>query len=361
MKRDIIMRPFLIGLFVIVIASLLVNTLFNRTIVAPIKHLGEYIEKISEGDLTAQCRLIHHDEIGNIGRYLNSMTDHIHDTLSNVKHSAANVKEHSSNLSESGIQLSEAIKAQSERTTSVERSIQEILSSFDEVSGNIHEISTEINTIRNSAQVGHTVLRNTVKGIRNLADTVINTSGTINSLGDSSNQIIEIVKVISDIADQTNLLALNAAIEAARAGEHGRGFAVVADEVRKLAERTVIATAEINEMTVGISGNVNKSVKDMQTGATLAKEGEVLAEELQHSLEGIVTGVIEAAEKVESVSVAIKQQNESSRKISEDSSTIAGFSQNNAEIAASNRQQAEMLNELAKGLQEAVGKFRLNS
>jgi methyl-accepting chemotaxis protein len=361
MKRDIILRPVLVGVVVIIIASLLVNMLINRTIVGPIKSLGTYIEKVSTGDLTTECRLTNNDEVGTIGTYLTSMTDHINSTLANVKSSAVNVKHHSESLYSSGTQLSEAIKAQSERTGNVERSIQEILASFDDVSANIQELSSEINMIRSSASDGHKVLENTVNGIKNLAETVIGTSGTINSLGESSKQIIEIVKVISDIADQTNLLALNAAIEAARAGEHGRGFAVVADEVRKLAERTVTATAEINEMTSGISKDVNRSVQDMQAGAQLAKEGEDLASELQASLEGIIHGVVEAAEKIESVSAAITQQNESSRKISEDSSQIAGFSKNNAEIAASNRQQSEMLKELASGLQLAVEKFRLKS
>jgi len=361
MKRDIILRPVLMGVVVIIIASLLVNMLINRTIVGPIKTLGAYIERISTGDLTTECRLTNKDEVGTIGTYLSSMTDHINSTLANVKTSAVNVKQHSENLYSSGTQLSEAIKAQSERTGNVERSIQEILTSFDDVSSNMQELSSEINMIRSSASDGHKVLENTVNGIKNLADTVIGTSGTINNLGESSKQIIEIVKVISDIADQTNLLALNAAIEAARAGEHGRGFAVVADEVRKLAERTVAATAEINDMTSGISKDVNRSVLDMQSGAQLAKEGEALASELQASLEGIIHGVVEAAEKIESVSAAITQQNESSRKISEDSSQIAGFSKNNAEIASSNRQQSEMLKELASGLQLAVEKFRLKS
>lgn len=361
MKRDIILRPVLVGLFVIVIVSLLVNVLINRTIVSPINKLGGYIEKISEGDLADECQLTNKDEVGSIGLYLNSMTDNINATLANVKISADNVREHSESLYASGTQLSEAIKAQSERTGNVERSIQEILTSFDDVSRNIHEVSSEINMIRSSASDGQQVLENTVSGIKNLSETVINTSGKINRLGDSSKQIIEIVKVISDIADQTNLLALNAAIEAARAGEHGRGFAVVADEVRKLAERTVTATAEINDMTSGISKDVNRSVEDMRAGAQLAKEGEALAFELQSSLEGIISGVVEAAEKIESVSAAITQQNESSRKISEDSSQIAGFSKNNAEIAHSNRKQAEMLKGLAQGLQNAVEKFRLKS
>lgn len=360
-KRDIIGTPVIVGVIVIIIATILMNVLFNRTIVRPIKKMGLFIEKISSGDLTSQCRLVYQDEIGVIGRYMNSMTDNISGTLKNVRESAHNVKTHSDSLSNSGVQLSDAIKAQSERTGSVERSIQEILASFDEVSGNMQEVNREIRHIRSSATDGQTVLENTVTGIRNLSETVIGTSGTINSLGDSSKQILEIVGVISDIADQTNLLALNAAIEAARAGEHGRGFAVVADEVRKLAERTVQATTEINQMTSGISRDVNRSVKDMQEGARMAKEGEELASELQQSLEGIINGVMEAAEKIDSVSAAINQQNDSSRKISEDSSKIAEFSKNNAEIAAGNRKQAEMLNDLASNLIETVDRFKLKS
>ncbi len=203
------------------------------------------------------------------------------------------------------------------------------------------------------------MLENTVNGIRNLSDTVINTSKTINNLGNSSKQIIEIVSVISEIADQTNLLALNAAIEAARAGEHGRGFAVVADEVRKLAERTVQATSEITDMTKGINADVHKSVTEMNKGATLAKEGEQLATELQLSLAEIINGVMETAESINSISAAISIQNASSQKISEDSSKIAGFSKRNAEIASTNKEQAEKLNLLATELLHSVDKFNL--
>jgi len=358
-QRDIILKSLFVGITVILIATFFLNMLFKKTIVAPIHKLEKFIESISSGDLTAKCRLVHNDEISSIGRHMNIMAENINNTLLGVKDASSNVKSNAENLSASGNQLSDAIKAQSDRTANVEESIQEILSSFDEVSSNISEISSEINLIRTSAQAGHTVLDNTVQGIRNLSETVITTSETINNLGNSSKHIIEIVSVISDIADQTNLLALNAAIEAARAGEHGRGFAVVADEVRKLAERTVNATTEITDMTKGISKDVAKSVSDMNIGATLAKKGESLATELQISLAEIINGVVETAEKISSISTAISHQNESSRKIADDSSKIAGFSKNNAEIAASNRQQAEMLNELATTLLQTVEKFNL--
>jgi methyl-accepting chemotaxis protein len=304
---------------------------------------------------------MHKDEVGSIGDDMNCMTANINNTLSQVKTAANDVNVNSESLSESGNTLSEAIRAQSERTANVERSIQEILTSFDEVSENIIEISSEITIIRSSAQEGQVVLDDTVKGIGNLSETVLNTSDTIDNLGESSKQIIEIVSVISDIADQTNLLALNAAIEAARAGEHGRGFAVVADEVRKLAERTVTATTEITNMTNGINMDVAKSVDDMKKGAALAKEGVELAANLQESLELIIRGVVETAGKIEAISVAIEQQNRSSKKISEDSSEIARFSKKNAEIAAGNRQQAEMLNDLAHKLLGTVEEFRLKS
>jgi methyl-accepting chemotaxis protein len=360
-KRDIITKTMIVGLIVIAVATVLINMLINRTIVMPIIKLGDFIEKVSEGDLTAEVKLMHKDEVGSIGDDMNCMTANINNTLSQVKTAANDVNVNSESLSESGNTLSEAIRAQSERTANVERSIQEILTSFDEVSENIIEISSEITIIRSSAQEGQVVLDDTVKGIGNLSETVLNTSDTIDNLGESSKQIIEIVSVISDIADQTNLLALNAAIEAARAGEHGRGFAVVADEVRKLAERTVTATTEITNMTNGINMDVAKSVDDMKKGAALAKEGVELAANLQESLELIIRGVVETAGKIEAISVAIEQQNRSSKKISEDSSEIARFSKKNAEIAASNRQQAEMLNDLAHKLLGTVEEFRLKS
>jgi len=361
MRMDIILKTLMVCIAVIITASLFMNTLFNRTIVRPIKKLGKYIEKVSAGDLTGTCVLLHNDEIGEINNHICRMTGGMTETLSKVKEASENVKAHSDNLYKSGTELSEAIKAQSLRTKNVENSIQQILSSFDDVSQNISGISTEINIIRNSAQNGSQVLENTVTGITNLTEKVINTSHAIDGLGSSSREIVNILDVISEIADQTNLLALNAAIEAARAGEHGRGFAVVADEVRKLAERTVQATSQISEMTAGINKEVAKSVSDMKEGSELARQGGEMVNELQISLGEIIAGVVDVAEKIESVSAAIIQQNESSRQISEDSSKIASFSSNNAAIAASNREQAQMLNDLAGSLLKNVDKFRLTT
>ncbi|PLX69528.1 MAG: methyl-accepting chemotaxis protein [Denitrovibrio sp.] len=360
-NQDIIKKTFIVGLIAIITATFFLNLLFKRTITTPMGKLEKFIEKVSTGDLTAECRLIHKDEIGSIGSYMNQMTTDISSTMTDVRNASSNVKVNSEEFTQSSIQLSDAIRAQSERTSNVENSIQEILTSFGEISTNVCDISSEIDLIKTSAQDGHKVLENTVTGIRDLSQTVINTSKTINNLGNSSKQIIEIVSVISDIADQTNLLALNAAIEAARAGEHGRGFAVVADEVRKLAERTVNATSEITNMTKDINLDVAKSVKEMNVGASLAKEGEQLATELQLSLAEIINGVMETAENINTISTAINNQNKSSKKISEDSSQIAGFSKKNAEIASTNKEHAETLNQLAIKLLQSVDKFNLKS
>jgi methyl-accepting chemotaxis protein len=360
-QKELICKFAIVAAVMIIIVAILLNTLFNNSIVKPIKRLGKYIEKISEGDLTDEFKVLHKDEIGEMSRYINSMVDNINIALTNVSRASSEVQKHSENISDSGATLSDAIKAQSERTANVEQAVQEILTSFEDISVNIEGISGEISTIRNSAQGGQKMLDKTVYGIKNLAENVFSSSETINSLGKSTEQITQIISVINEIADQTNLLALNAAIEAARAGEHGRGFAVVADEVRKLAERTVDATEEISHMTLGIRKEVTASVSDMSKGAEMAKEGEEMISGLQISLAEIINGVVDVADKIQAVSAAVKQQNASSKQISENSSKIASFSKNNSEIAAGNKEQAKLLLNLSKEMFETVSRFRLKN
>jgi len=361
--------PFISGLItefvitaviIVFIISLLMNILFNRSIVRPIKKLSEFIEKLAGGDLTARYNLTQKDEIGQIAGYVNAMAERMHEAIDKINIGAYGVNENARELSVSNSKLSEKIKAQSERTSNVENNVQDILVSFESISRDIEHVNNEIGVIRGSAVEGQGMLEETVTGINRLSDNVVETGDTVNKLGEASGKIIEIVNVITDIADQTNLLALNAAIEAARAGEHGRGFAVVADEVRKLAERTRQATDEIENMAKSIGKEVDTSVVKIKSGVKQAKEGEDLIHNLQLSLSEIITGVVEVADKIANVSAGMEQQNIQSRKISEDSSKIAGFSKENAEIAAGNREQSERLNHLAEEMTGNVRKFKLN-
>jgi len=358
---SIVLKFAVIAVLVIVAASIFMNILFKSNISQPINRLGGYLEEVASGDLTSRYDINRRDEIGEMGEHVNNMVENFSTTLNEVSYAADDVSKHSNELLQSSTVLSEAIKTQSERTAKVEQAVREILISFTNITENIESVSSEVMMIRSSAASGQDTLEKTVSGISTLTATVMNTSKNMDSLGSSSTHITEILKVITDIAEQTNLLALNAAIEAARAGEHGRGFAVVADEVRKLAERTRSATEEISGMTENIRKQVSVSVNDFEKGAMLARQGEEMVSGLKDALEEIINGVISVSDRIQSISSAMEQQNRSSREISENSATIASFSKKNAQIAQSNSSQADILNGLAESLGRAVQKFRLNN
>lgn len=359
--RGVVIKFTAVATVMLIIALFLVNILFKNNVVDPINRLGSVIEKVADGKLNTSCDINRKDEVGEIGEHINNMLRQFSTALSEVNDASQDVSHHSRSLTDSSSKLSDAIKAQSERTANVERAVREILSSFEGISTNIETVSSEIMVIRKSAAQGQETLKATVSGIKSLTSTVVNTADNINSLGNSSEQIAEILKVITDIAEQTNLLALNAAIEAARAGEHGRGFAVVADEVRKLAERTREATEEISIMTENIRKQVQSSVNDISSSAKLAQDGEKMVNGLKEALDTIISGVIGVSDSIQSVSAAMEQQNRSSRQISENSATIASFSKTNSDIAFNNKEEAVKLNLLSDKLSGAVSRFSLNN
>jgi methyl-accepting chemotaxis protein len=213
---------------------------------------------------------------------------------------------------------------------------------------------------KDAAAEGGAVVQDTTEGIRRIAVVVKVSAERVKELGKSSNEIGVIINVINDIADQTNLLALNAAIEAARAGEQGRGFAVVADEVRKLAERTTKATKEIADMIVKIQKDTADAVAAMAEGTNRADEGIKLADKAGSSLTMIVENSQKVTDMVTQIAVASEQQSSASEQISKNVEGISAVTGESAQATQQIARAAEDLNRLTENLQQLVGRFKLS-
>ena len=210
-----------------------------------------------------------------------------------------------------------------------------------------------------TAAGGGTVVTETIQGMQKIAEVVRQSADSISKLAKSADQIGEITKVIDDIADQTNLLALNAAIEAARAGEQGRGFAVVADEVRKLAERSGKATGEITDMVKGIQAETIDAVKSMESGIQQVDIGRQLADKAGNSLSEIVTVSQRVMDMIGQVAAAAEEQSAAAEEISKNVDHISTITRENSQGAEQSAAAAEELNRQAEGLQAMVARFKL--
>jgi len=222
--------------------------------------------------------------------------------------------------------------AESLAAASQEQSSQteEVASAVEEMSRTVSENATSANRTADVARksgeiatIGAGVVKQTVNKMKDIADVVKTSANNIQKLGDSSKEIGEIISVIDDIADQTNLLALNAAIEAARAGEQGRGFAVVADEVRKLAERTTEATKQIAKMIKGIQKETDQAVVAMNKGTIEVQNGIDLADKAGESLNHILTSTQDVLDMINQIAAASEEQSATSEQISKNVMSIS--------------------------------------
>ena len=250
-------------------------------------------------------------------------------------------------------------RRQSEAATTTAAAVEQVTVSINHVAD--HASSTEVNSIKTSAlsEEGERIVQDASKEISKIADSVRNLSQVIASLGEHSKEISEIVQVIKKVADQTNLLALNAAIEAARAGEQGRGFAVVADEVRKLAESTGAATLRISAMIDGIKHQIDDAMLNMNESQDQVQSGVVLADRARESLGMIRQETRNTLVMVTEISAATKEQSIASNEIAGNVETIALMTEENTSVIAHLAGAATNLEQMSSNLQNLVNRFRL--
>jgi len=368
--------------------ALVFGSLVSRSISVPIRKLADQIKLVSDGDLTVQPFVIkNNDEIGDLAQAYNKMVSDLKSIVSQVKDASMQVASSSEELTASAEesahvtekinlamqQTAEGTGTQLQKVTEVTAFIQQMSAGTQKIAANGDEMSVLADTASRASEDGIKSVSELIGQIEKINQAAVDTGSAINTLGESSKEIGSIVNIITDIANQTNLLALNAAIEAARAGEHGRGFAVVADEVRKLAEQSAASAQQIAGLIQVIQKEVENAIQFGEQSAKEIEEGLGKTQEASLSFAFVQDAIASLTTKVKEVSAAVDRLNEGSQLIVNATGEVAGLvsevadaSQQNA--AATEEQLAMMeeitsssiaLSRLAEDLQATLTKFKV--
>lgn len=351
--RSLILWLIAVGIVVMVVTA----GFIKRAVARPIQAMIERLHKIAEGDLTQRVDANRHDEFGELARCFNTSVQQLHDAIVEVGTATSEVASAATQIAASSEQTAQGMNEQSLQVMQISSAIEEMSASVIEVARKSGEAAQNAEGSGKVAQEGGAVVNQTIAGMRAISDAVTASATSVTELGKRGEQIGQIIDVINDIADQTNLLALNAAIEAARAGEHGRGFAVVADEVRKLADRTTKATAEVAESIKAIQLETGEAVQRMNAGTDQVKAGVELATQAGMNLQQIVSSAQEVAGMIQSIAAAAEEQSAASEEVSRNVEAVSAVASQAKEGASQAAQAATQLSTQAERLKALVGRF----
>ncbi len=318
------------------------------------------INLVARGDLTIRGKVTN-DALGNVVDSVNFMLDNFTKVLERVRKAAIDVSTSANQILEAADDMTEGATQQDQEITNTSSAVEELTVSMKQVSNNAEASAEAARRALDAAEQGNRAVRDTLEGMQRIRASVQATAKKIKSLGDRSLEISEIINVINDITEQTNLLALNAAIEAARAGEAGRGFAVVADEVRKLAEHSRSATKDIAALIKAIQAETNEAVVVMEEGTRELEVGTGLADQAGKALEAISSVVRQSAELVQEISLASKQQVRGTEGVANAMQIISGITRETTQGARQTASTVGHMVRLSEQLNEALAQFRSQS
>ncbi len=330
-----------------------------RSITTPLSDIQNAIRRIqTTKDLSQRVQLRRHDEIGDIADSFNQMVESFQKIIHQMILGVHEVQKSSAQLNEASGKVSLSSKSQSDAAASMAAATEEMLVSIEQVAENARHTYGIASQSGDLSNQGEQTVNDAAAEMSKIADAVNLSSASITQLGEESKLISEIVNVIKEIADQTNLLALNAAIEAARAGEQGRGFAVVADEVRKLAERTSKSTLEISTMIEKIQAETNDAVAGMQEGTERVKGGVEKAQQAGQSMSNIRDGAQQVLAAVNEITSALGEQSSAGSQVAQGVEKIAQMADENCSAVAEIAETSRRLAALADSLQDVADQFK---
>ena len=342
-----------------IVLSLILGILIIRSIATAAAALMNASSAMAHGDLSQRVQLTTQDELGIIGKSFDEMADSFARAMHRVAESSAQVSAAAAEVNTTAERIATGAEEVAAQAGTVATAGEEMSATSGDIAQNCMMAAEGAQRASQAASNGAEVVRHTVEGIKFRGLKTRENAVIIESLGTRSNQIGAIVATIEDIADQTNLLALNAAIEAARAGEQGRGFAVVADEVRNLATRTTNATKEISDMIKAIQTETKQAIVSMEEGVKGTEKGATQAAQLETSLNDILEQINDVAMQVNQIATAAEEQTATTSEISNNMMQITQVVQDTATGAHQSAAAAAQLNSNAEELQQLVRQFKL--
>jgi len=349
-----------VGVAILAVIVVFVSIMAKK-IVSSIDETLAVLNAMADGDMTQRLAAESKDELGDMARAMNQAMESVGSTIQAIEQNAQTVASASEEISASATQQAEGADRQKDQAHQVATAMQEMSSTVLQVSENSNKAAESARKAAETAKSGGHVVEDVVARMRGISEAVRSTAAKVQELGKSSDQIGEIIGVIDDIADQTNLLALNAAIEAARAGEQGRGFAVVADEVRKLAERTTKATKEIAAMIQNVQQETRSSVAAMEEGKKQVESGVEKTTQAGNALKQIIGMADQVGDMTTHIATAATQQSSATEQVNGSMEQIAKLVQESATGAQQSAKACQDLSNLALDLQKLVSRFKVGS